>query len=184
MRWIFEKNRFDCERTFMNVCHRGRERRGATVVEFSLVAPVVFFIFFAQLIGGLGIFRYQEVAHLARDGARYASTHGGMYQLEGVADASGVPQVAASGDLTGFVRNKAVLLNPNYLQVNVSWTAPSGVSPVNMPTYVDTDPNLVPPGQTVIQNYVIVTVRYQWFPQMYLTGPIVLSSTSKMPMTY
>ena len=168
----------------MLACHRFRRRRGATVVEFAIVAPLVFFLFFAQLVGGLGVFRYQQVAHLAREGARYASTHGGTYQDEGIAEQTGVAAVADSSKLSSYLAKKAVLLDPTRLHVKVTWTAPSSYTPVNMPSYVDTNPNLIPPGQSVIFNSVIVTVAYQWFPELYLVGPITLSSTSEMPMSY
>ena len=62
--------------------------------------------------------------------------------------------------------------------------APSGFTPANVPTYVNTDPNLVPPGQITIRNNVVVTVNYEWIPEGYFLGPITLSSTSQMPMSY
>jgi hypothetical protein len=68
-----------------------RRRRGAAALEFAVVAPLALFLVFAQIVGSLGVSRYQEVAHLAREGARYASTHGGMYQREGIAEQTGVP---------------------------------------------------------------------------------------------
>ena len=49
---------------------------------------------------------------------------------------------------------------------------------------MDTNPNLVPPGQVVIQNYVTVTVSYQWMPELYLVGPLNLTSSSQMVMSY
>ena len=168
----------------MFTSRRARRRRGATVVEFAVVAPVVLLLIFAQIAGGLGVFRYQEVAHLARNCARFASTHGGNYQREGIAQQTGVPAVANSSDLSSLLARSAVLLDPSRIEVSVSWTGPNGVTPVNMPIYDDTDPNLVPPGQFVIQNNVIVTLKYQWFPEIGLIGPITLTSTSVMPMSY
>jgi hypothetical protein len=53
-----------------------------------------------------------------------------------------------------------------------------------MPTYVDMNPDLIPPGQTVISNNVIVTVQYQWIPEVFKIGPFTLKSTSEMPMSY
>jgi Flp pilus assembly protein TadG len=168
----------------MRTSRRARRRRGAAVVEFAVVAPVVLFLIFAQIVGGLGIVRYQEVAHLARECARYASTHGGDYQWEGTATRTGVPAVASSSDLSSVVAREAASLDPSRITVDVSWTAASGITPRNIPTYTDPDPNLVPPGQIVVQNNVIVTVKYVWIPEAYLIGPITLSSTSEMPMSY
>ncbi len=167
---------------------RCRRRRGATAVEFAVVAPVVLLFVFGLIVGGLGVFRYQEVAHLAREGARYASTHGGIYQHDGIAQLTGVPAIASSSDLSTYLATKTALLDPNLLQVSVSWVDSAGVRithvPPNMPTYVDADPNLIPPGQRVVQSNVAVTVTYQWLPEVYSLGPISLSSTSRMPMSY
>jgi Flp pilus assembly protein TadG len=169
----------------MLISQRVRRRRGAAMVEFAVIAPVVLLLILGQIIGGLGIFRYQELAHLARDCARYASTHGGNYQRDPLCRQTGVPAVASSSDLSSLLAREAVSIDPSQITVNVSWKAPPGVTPANMPTYDDTtiDPSR-PPGQSVIQNSVIVTLTYQWFPEACLVGPITLTSTSEMPMSY
>ena len=158
-------------------------RSAATAVEFAVVGVITFFLVFALCVGAMGVFRYQEVAHLAREGSRYASVHGGQYHLDGIDAQTGVPQVVASSDLVSYIQGKAVALDPNLLSVSVSWSVP-GYTPVNMPFYDDTDPNLIPPGQIAILNYVTVTVSYQWTPVAYLTGPITLTSTSTVQMSY
>jgi Flp pilus assembly protein TadG len=53
-----------------------RLRRGATLIEFGIVCPVVLFTLFAIIVGSMGVSRYQQVAAMARQGARYASLHG------------------------------------------------------------------------------------------------------------
>ncbi len=177
--------------------HCSRRRRGATTVEFAVIAPVVLFFLIALFVGGPLIFRYQEVAHLARDGARYASTHGGLYQREGVAALQpDSPAIASSADLSSYLAGRTMLLDPNQLEVSVSWSASGLFSPPNMPSYENTDPSVIPPGQLYVfsnnpmtgtstpTNYVTVNVTYQWFPPVRLIGPITLSSTSKMPMSY
>jgi Flp pilus assembly protein TadG len=163
---------------------RDSRRCAATAVEFAAVGAVTFFLILALIIGGMGIFRYQEVAHLAREGSRYASTHGGQYHQDGIDTQTGVPQVASSSDLATYLQTKTVVLDPSALSVNVSWSAPAGYTPNNMPRYDGTDPNQVPPGQVVINNYVTVTVSYAWTPLLYLTGPITLTSTSTVQMSY
>jgi Flp pilus assembly protein TadG len=159
-------------------------RRGALTVEFAITSGVTFFLILAMIIGGLGVFRYQEVAHLAREGARYASTHGGQYALDGMPTKTGVPAVSSSSDLRNYLMPRSTLLNPDKTQVAVSWSAAGNVTPSNMPTYLDTNPDLVPPGQKSIRNFVTVTVTYQWVPEMFLVGPLNLTSTSTMAMTY
>ncbi len=159
-------------------------RHAATAVEFAVVSSVTFLLLFGLIIGGMGVFYYQEVAHLAREGSRYASVHGGQYHLDGVDQRTGVPQVDSSADVASCLQSKIVALDRSKLTVTATWSAPSGSTPNNMPYYDDTDPNLVPPGQNVIYNYVTVTVSYQWTPLLYLAGPISLTSTSKVQMCY
>ena len=159
-------------------------RRGAFTVEFAITSGVAFFLILSMIIGGLGVFRYQEVAHLAREGARYASTHGGQYSADGIPQKTGVPAVSSSSDLQAYLLPKASLLDPNQTHIAVSWSAPANYTPSNIPSYVNTDPTLIPPGQKTIRNYVTVTVAYQWMPELFLVGPITLTSTSTMPMSY
>lgn len=159
-------------------------RRGTTIVESAVVLSVTLLLTMGLIVGGLGIFRYQEVAHLAREGARYASVHGGKYAREGIPQKTGVPAVNTSQDLLDVLLPRTVILDKQYLQVVVTWTAPPDITPSNWPSYADPDPNQAVPGQKIITNNVRVTVSYQWFPEGFLVGPINLSSTSQMQMAY
>jgi Flp pilus assembly protein TadG len=60
----------------------GSRRTGASTVEFALVGTVLAVLLFGLLILGLGVFRYQQVASLAREGARWVSVRGPQYQSE------------------------------------------------------------------------------------------------------
>jgi Flp pilus assembly protein TadG len=161
-----------------------RRRSGAALLEYAIVAPFVFFVILALVVGGMAVFRYQEVSYLAREATRYASTHGGHYFLDGNPTTTGVAAVTSDSDVETYVQAKAVNMDPAKLTATVSWSSPSTISPRNIPYYVNTDPNLVPPGQTVIQNYVTVTVTYEWVPELILVGPINLTSTSTVAMSY
>jgi len=162
------------------VLSQTKRRSGVTLVEFGVVVSVTLFLLLALIVGGMGVFRYQEVAHLAREGARYAATHGGQYHRDGIDKSSGVSQISSSSDLRTYLLTKTTLLDSSKLTVTVSWSGGS----TNMPTYLDTDPTLIPPGQKVIRNYVSVTVSYDWSPELFLVGPFTLKSTSVMPMAY
>jgi Flp pilus assembly protein TadG len=169
-------------------CHRGATkpgatRPGATLVEFAVVAAITILLVIGLIVGGMGVYRYQEMAHLAREAARYASTHGGQYYLDGQATRTGVPAVVSSSDLNDFLQSRMTALDATKLTVTVSFSSPETISPRNLPTYMDTDPNLVPPGQKTVQNYVTVTLTYQWQPEFWFST-INLSSTSTMPMSY
>ena len=61
---------------------RGWRRRGTSAVEGAVVYPVAILLLMGTLILGLGIFRYQQLQFLARQGARYASVHGPTYASE------------------------------------------------------------------------------------------------------
>jgi Flp pilus assembly protein TadG len=159
-------------------------RRGATLMEYAIITPITFLLILGLVVGGLGIFRYQEVSSLAREASRYASTHGGQYTLDGQPTKTGVAAVSSSSDIQAFVAARAVALDPNLLTAEISWSSPATINPRNIPSYVDIDVVQVPPAQKATQNYVTVTVTYIWMPELYLTGPITLTSTSKIAMTY
>ena len=61
-------------------------RPGVATVEFAVVSSAALLFVIGLIVGALGVFRYQEVARLAREGARYASVRGDSY-----ANATGRP---------------------------------------------------------------------------------------------
>jgi Flp pilus assembly protein TadG len=167
-----------------------RKRSGATAVECAVVFPVVFFFITAIVVGAMGIFRYQQVCYLSREAARYASVHAGQYQQENAqAIANGtMPNVDVAYITTNVVTPNASNLDAANLSVsiqintsggNYDWddTAnnnnrwPSSPTTINNVTYNET-------------NTVSVTVTYTWVPELYLVGPITLTSTSVMPLCY
>lgn len=145
-----------------------RGGRGATTaVECAVILPATFFLLFGLVVGALGVFRYQEVATLARQATRYASTHGHQYRKDaGLA-------VGTSSDWSTDIYNNAispniVSLDPSLLSYTVSWP-----DVINQPGKPDNWPG----------SQATVTVSYQWFPEVYLVGPFNLTSTSSMPIT-
>jgi Flp pilus assembly protein TadG len=144
-----------------------RNRRGVASLEMAVVMPVFFLLLMCLIIGGMGVFRYQEVAMLARQGARYASTHGYQYRQD-----AGLP-IGTTSDWTTDITNNGVLpyvveLDSSSLTVTATWP---GV--INQPNNPDNWPG----------SKVDVTVSYQWTPAWFGIGPITLSSTSSMPIT-
>jgi Flp pilus assembly protein TadG len=142
-------------------------RRGSAATESVVVVPTLLFLILATLVGGYGVFRYQQIALLAREGARYASVHGGQYQLE-----TGNPAATHEDVYNNAILPYAVNLDLSQLSYTVAWHAN------NMPYSVNSD------YEVATRNTVKVTVNYKWFPEVYLVGPIVLSSTSTVPMSY
>ena len=146
---------------------RPAARRGATLVESAFVLSVLFFLLLAVVVGGYGVLRYQQLAMLAREGARYAAVHGGQYAQE-----TGNPAATAADVYKNGMLPYAVDLDPAHLSYTVSWDTD------NMPYHMSDD------YEKPVANTVTVTVRYTWVPELYLVGPITLTSTSTMPMSY
>ena len=144
-----------------------RRRPGTTVLECALVLPVVFFLMLGLAVGATAVFRYQEVATLAREGARYASTHGYQYRKD-----SGLP-LGTKDDwqkdvIENGIKPKVLMADPAALRVTVSWP-----DVINQPGKPDNWPG----------SRVDVTVSYQWTPPILWTGPLVMTNKSSMPIT-
>lgn len=142
-------------------------RPAATLVECAFILPVTFFLLLALAIGSIGVLRYQEVASLSREGARYASTHGYQYRLDS-GQSMGTSTDWQSDIVTNGINPQVVAIDPSKLNVTVTWP-----TVINQPTKPDNWPG----------SKVTVKVSYDWFPQLYLVGPITLTSTSSMPIT-
>jgi len=134
--------------------HR-QPRRGVTLVECAIIYPVVFLLILGLIIGGLGVFRYQQVASLAREGSRYACVHGAHY-----AQVTGKPAAAAVDVYNNAILPRAVALDLGQLGYTVTW------GPDNKP------------GSTVS-----VKITYHWVPEAFLP-PLNFSSTSSDVMAY
>ena len=149
--------------------HAPQRRSGATAVECAFVYPVLFFLVLGLLIGAAGVFRYSQLASLAREGARYASVHGTQY-----ADEMGVTAPTPDQIFNNVIAPMAVGFDTTQMGYSITYNAS------NAPYYtvLDSNYNVVP-----VQNTVTVTLTYLWLPEWCLGG-ITLSSTSVMPMTY
>jgi Flp pilus assembly protein TadG len=143
------------------------QRRGVAAVEFAFAGPIVFFLMLAIMIGSQGVFRYHQVASLAREASRWASVHGGQYEKE-----TGDPAATPEDVLNTAILPAATTLNPQHLSYEVEWDES------NMPLQIVDD------VQTPFGNTVTVTVSYQWFPDLFLIGPINLTSSSTSQMNY
>lgn len=151
---------------------RRARRTAAAMIEFAVGLSVLLLLVLGLIVVGLGIFRYNQVAHLAREGARFACVRGSQYASEENTKA------ATAEDVTAFIKDLAVGLDLDAMACTVTWDKS------NAPTYAD--PNSTPPGRPVA-NRVIVTVNYKWSPEWLtelLGAEIVLSSTADLPMEH
>jgi hypothetical protein len=166
-------------------------RRAGVLIEAALVLPIAFLLILGVLVGGMGVFRYLEVAHLARLVARYAAVHGGQYAQENAAaiTAGTLPNVNKDYLAQNIAAANAVLLNSSQLSVSTTISTHSGAydwddtasNSNRMPYSTYTDSN----GNTEnVTNTVQVTVSYQWLPEWFVAGPITLTSTAVVPMSY
>jgi len=127
-------------------------RRGvAQVLETAIVLPVVMMLTLGTCSTAMGVYYYQLVATLAREGARYASVHGTQY----------------AADTGNSVATAADIYNNAILPMAV------GLTPAQLTCVL-----------TMTSNTATVTVTYPWTPDLYITGPLNLTSTSVMPITY
>jgi Flp pilus assembly protein TadG len=154
-----------------------RRRAGATTLEAALVIPIVLFLLLALVVGGTGVFLYQQVACQAREAARWASVRGGDYQKE-----LNQPSPDTQTILQQAVLPKAVAMESDNLSLSVRW--------VNKATGVASDWDAAPkdvksvnPAGEYVTNSVRVTVTYQWSPGV-LLGNLTLTSTSELPMSF
>jgi hypothetical protein len=95
-----------------------RARRGITAAECGIVYSVTLLLIMGTIIEGLGVFRYQQVSSLAREGARWASVRGATYQSEQSASAP-----TSSDVLNNVITPKAVGLDPSNLTCTLTMTA-------------------------------------------------------------
>jgi Flp pilus assembly protein TadG len=168
-----------------------RQRRPAAhLVECALVFPLVFMLILGLVVGGLGVYRYQQVCYLSREAARFASVHGGQYQQENAqAIATGtLPKVDNQYIMTQIITANATNMEPANTQISISFNMSGGSYDWNDTAH---NGNRWPCSPKTIKgvaynetNTVSVTITYTWAPELYLVGPFTLTSTSVMPMSY
>ena len=155
-----------------------RGRRGATMVEAAAVVSVLMMLMVGLIVMAVGTARYQQVAGLAREAARYASVHGAYYKR----DSGNSMATPASVYNNAILRNPSTnalrgTLDPARISYSVTWdNANEG------PVYLSNAAT-----NTYKINYVSVTVTYQWQSQAFpgfASTTRTLTSTSRMPVTY
>lgn len=165
-------------------------RYGTHILECALVYPALFTLLLGMIVGGMGVFRYIETAHLAREAARYAAVHAGMYQQENAAaiTAKTLPDVDEDYITNTIVVPNAVSMDTSQLSVSVTFNMGSGSYDWDDTTHngqrypYTLNSDTTPPHFET--NTVSVTVSYNWTPEWLLAGPITLSSTSVHPINY
>jgi len=94
-----------------------RSSRGATLVEFALVAPMFFLVLFSTVEAARFVFYYELLNNATRDGARYAIVHGGNSFKP-----TGPPNDAGGADVIARVKQSALGLLGSGVSVTPTWT--------------------------------------------------------------
>lgn len=145
-----------------------RRRRGAAMVEGAIVLSVALMLTLGVMILALGVYRYNQVASLARQAARYASVHGSQYAAD-----TGNTMATQDSINKDFVQPRAFGMDTSQLTCTVNWDDAS-----ELPIYLAN-----PTTGQYLRNRVKVTISYNWVPEAYL-GSITLTSTSVIEMSY
>src|SRR5262245_28061130 len=142
-------------------------RRGASLVEAAIVYPITLLLTLGLGIVALGVFRYQQIVNLAREGARWASVRGLQYQTE--LNADGKHKAVTQTDIRNHIVAMSAGLDTSttVLVVNVTWNTS----------------NALTDSTTGKKNTVKVKVTYTWLPEAYFGG-MTFVSTSEAVMSY
>jgi Flp pilus assembly protein TadG len=157
---------------------RPQHRPGAVAVEAAVVYGVMFTLLLGLIVGGMGVFRYQQTAALAREAARYAAVHGTERQKE-----TDQPPPTQQEIRQRAVEPMAVNLDLTQLGVRVEWVDAFSGQPVDWDSSGKATTSQNATGD-VVSNRVRVTVTYQWTPEWFLGGPLTLKSVAEMPMSF
>lgn len=102
-------------------------RRAVTAVEVAIVLPLVMLLMIGLCVAELGAFRYQQIAALAHERARWASVHGQEYARQSNA------VIATNQDIfEKVIKPKAKGLDLNKLSHNVQWNEEGNVVTVRI----------------------------------------------------
>jgi len=162
----------------MRSLNRKQKRHAAVAVEAALVYPVMIFLFLGLIIGGVGVFRYQQVACLSREAARWASVRGEDYQRT-----TDLPFPTQQQIYDQAVLPMAAGMDPALVTVQVEWVDQSTGTAYAWDAASKSVLSINSSGEYVT-NTVRVTVSYQWTPNFLGIGTRYMRSISEIPMSY
>src|SRR4051812_17879302 len=119
----------------MNMRFHNQPKSGVTVVEVAITAPVAFLLIIGLIVGGLGTFRYQQVATLAREGSTYAALHSPYYEKR-----TGQPRATSDSLLTNAILPVAAGLDSSALHCTLTFDTSANTATVKL------DYNWLPEG--------------------------------------
>src|ERR1043166_90728 len=99
-----------------------RRQNASVLIEVAVVMPIMLLIVAIAADVVSGVFRYHQIATLAREGARYASVHAGQYSKD-----TGQPLLTGDQLKTSVLLPMSVGLLSTNLTCQISWQ-PNGDS--------------------------------------------------------
>ena len=110
------------------MARRRRRQRGVTLVEFALLAPVLFLVLLGLIIVSIVAMNQVQLNNVVRDGARVAGLCGsGKHDASVVITGNPVGQQACTtANIQTYIRGHLQALPAGSVVLNVSITAPAG----------------------------------------------------------
>ncbi|HEX4610180.1 MAG TPA: TadE family protein, partial [Urbifossiella sp.] len=140
------------------------------------VLPVLFVLVCGIITGGMAVFHHQQVACLAREGARWASVRGAPSQTD-----TGLPPPARDQIVARAILPLAVGMDPAGLAVTVEWVD-NGTNTVTDWDAATKDFRSVTATGEYVTNAVRVTVTYQCGPGVF-GSTLTVRSVTERPMS-
>jgi Flp pilus assembly protein TadG len=162
------------------------QRRGSSSVETAVVVPVGVILITCLMAASLGVSQYHQVAHLACEAARFASTHGGQYAQDN-ATAIGLgtfPNVNENYITTQTITSNAIGLDLTKLTASVSINTANGTFDWDDTTHNNNRVLTSTSAQGTSTNTVVVNLTYRWTPPVFPISPITFTATSVQAMMY
>jgi Flp pilus assembly protein TadG len=154
-----------------------RKRCAAVAVETAIVLPVFLFLLLALVVGGIGVFRYQQVGLLAREGTRWTSVRGSAWQLD-------TGQISPTEQ---EILQKAVLpmaVGMDVSKITIKAELIDGQTSAATPWDSSRKSPLgVAKSNQGVTNRIRITIYYEWVPGVLLPGSVFMSSLSELPMS-
>lgn len=154
-------------------------RKGTILVETALIYPAMFLVVLGVILLGIAVFRYQQVSHISREAARWASVHGQQYANENGTTAATPQDVYDSA-----IRPQAAGMQLSGITYSVTWNTDANGNPDKRPlrTVVATDSSTGLTKEVAQYNTVAVKVTYSWDTGLF--GRIPVSCTSVNTIFY
>jgi Flp pilus assembly protein TadG len=159
-------------------CMIERKRRGAMAVEAAVVHPVMMFLLLSLIVGGMGVFRYQQVAGQAREAARWAAVRGSDWEK-----ATDDTCPTQNDIMQKAVAPLAAGMDLKSLAVQVYWID-EATGQVVAWDKAPKDPLSLTKSGDYVTNKVRVSVTYQFSPQIFFVGSLQLKSVCEFPMAF